>query len=82
MVFGRFHYTAGRGFFRGNGVKLTDEGKKSTRPLLLRLDKKTYWALKELSFYSETPMRDIVTSALNAYGLKQRVLEAKKEAGD
>ena len=50
--------------------------------MLLRLDKKTYWALKELSFYSETPMRDIVTSALNAYGLKQRVLEAKKEAGD
>ena len=62
-------------------MKLTNEGKESTRPLLLRLDKKTYWSLKELSFYSASPMRDIVTSALNAYGLEKRILEAKKEAG-
>jgi hypothetical protein len=49
-------------------------------PILVRLDKKTYAGLKALSFYAETPMRDIITSALKAYGLEKRLADAKKES--
>ena len=59
----------------------TKEGKKNSRPLLIRFDEKTYRALKELSCYSDVPMRAIVSRALNAYGLEERILGAKREAG-
>jgi hypothetical protein len=60
---------------------MTNEEKKSNHQVLVRLDEETFKALKALSFYSDVPIRAIVSRALKAYGLEKRVLEAKKEAG-
>ena len=55
---------------------------ENKKQVLVRLDDKTFKALKELSFYSDVPIRAIISRALKAYDLEKRVLEAKKEAGD
>jgi hypothetical protein len=55
---------------------------ENKKQVLVRLDDKTYKALKDLSFYSDVPVRAIVSRALKAYGLEKRVLEAKKERED
>jgi hypothetical protein len=61
-------------------MKKDEEKKHNCHQVLVRLDEKTFKALKELSFYSDMPIRAIVTRALKAYGIEKRVLEAKREA--
>jgi hypothetical protein len=48
------------------------------KQVLIKLDKQKYQALHELSFYTDTPMMEIVSQALTDWGLLDKALEAKQ----
>jgi hypothetical protein len=52
------------------------------RQVLVRLDEATFQSLRELSFYTDTPMKDIVIKALKDWNLTKKAADAKKRYED